>query len=192
MPVGAHVSAVPVNRRTKAVTNSPVNALFPHGGARNCADRTSDCLTLAQARKIIAALERAERSSRYFNRHIIVHWEATGVPDSWAMAATTRWLKAFREWAGGDTAYVWTRENGDKKGSHLHLLAHIPKEKRWHGAIARRWLERISGNTYRQGTIKTRQPVTRKSFVSSELTKGCRLHPERHRSCYRFSTWRTP
>ena len=78
------------------------------------------------------------------------------MPDSWAMAATTRWLKAFREWAGGDTAYVWTRENGDKKGSHLHLLAHIPKEKRWHGAIARRWLERISGNTYRQGTIKTR------------------------------------
>ena len=92
----------------------------------------------------------------HINRHIILHWDAMGVPDNRAMAATTLWLKAFREWTGGKTAYVWTRENGDGKGSHLHLLAHIPTEKRWHGSRARRWLERISGNQYKSGAIKTR------------------------------------
>ena len=130
--------------------------LFKHGGARNRGDRISDCLTLEQAHKIIAALSKAEQQSRHINRHIIVHWEAMGIPDSRAMAATTLWLKAFREWTGGETAYVWSRENGDGKGSHLHLLAHLPAGKRWHGARARRWLERISGNPYKAGAIKTR------------------------------------
>lgn len=130
--------------------------LFKHGGARNRGDRISDYLTLEQAHKIIAALSKAEKQSKHINRHIIVHWEAMGVTDSGAMAATTLWLKAFREWTGDKTAYVWTRENGDGKGSHLHLLAHLPAGKRWHGARARRWLERISGNPYKAGAIKTR------------------------------------
>jgi len=130
--------------------------LFKHGGARNRGDRISDCLTLEQAHKIIAALSKAEKQSKHINRHIIVHWEAMGVTDSRAMAATTLWLKAFREWTGGETAYDWTRENGDGKGSHLHMMAHLPAGKRWHGARARRWLERISGNPYKAGAIKTR------------------------------------
>lgn len=130
--------------------------LFNHGGARNRADRVSDYLTLEQARKIIAALANAERQSKFINRHIIVHWEAMGVSDSRAMWATTKWLKVFREWTDGETAYVWTRENGDGKGSHLHMMAHLPAGKRWHGARARRWLERISGNPYKAGAIKTR------------------------------------
>lgn len=129
--------------------------LFRHGGARNRADRISDSLTAEQARKLIAAIGRAEKLSMPINRHIIVHWEAMGVPDSCAMAATTQWLKAYREWAGGRTAYVWTRENGDGKGSHLHMLAHLPAGKRWHGARSRRWLTHISGNPYKAGAIKT-------------------------------------
>ncbi len=130
--------------------------LFKHGGARNRADRISDCLTLEQALKIIAALSKAEKKSKYINRHIVVHWESMGVTDSRAMEATTLWLKAFREWTGNKTAYVWTRENGDGKGSHLHILAHLPAGKRWHGAKSRRWLERISGNRYQAGAVKTR------------------------------------
>ncbi len=130
--------------------------LYRHGGARNRADRTSSYLTLQQANKIVAALAKAEAQTMTINRHIILHWESMGVPDRRAMAATTLWLKSFREWAGPKTAYVWTRENGDGKGSHLHLLAHIPVGKRWHGSRARRWLEKISGNQYKVGAIKTR------------------------------------
>lgn len=130
--------------------------LFPHGGARNRADRTSDCLTEKQARKLIAAIQRAEKLSMPINRHIIVHWEALGVPDDRAMAATTQFLKAYREWTGDQTAYVWSRENGDGKGSHLHILAHLPAGKRWHAALSRRWLERISGNRYKKRAIRTK------------------------------------
>ena len=131
-------------------------AIHGHGGARNRANRTSDSLTSAQCRKVTKAAKAALETGRAFNRFITVHWESAGVVDCDAMAATTAFLKVFREWAGGAT-YVWTRENGDSKGSHLHILAHIPAGKQWHAAPARRWLERLTGNPYRRGVILTRQ-----------------------------------
>lgn len=73
------------------------------------------------------------------------------------MAATTAFLKAYRDWLGGSTAYLWVRENGDGKGSHVHILAHLPVGRRWHGARARRWIERITGKPYRAGVIRTRR-----------------------------------
>lgn len=103
----------------------------------------------------MAATIAAADMGRPFNRHITVHWAAAGIADSEAMAATTAFLKALREWAGGQTAYVWARENGDGKGSHLHLLIHIPAGRKLSGARSRRWLERISGNPYYRGTIRT-------------------------------------
>lgn len=132
-----------------------ISAVSGHGGARNSASHTSDHLTLAQARSLIEAALAARNIARPFNRHITVHWEAAGVPDCEAMAATTAFLKALREWAAGQTAYSWARENGDGKGSHLHILAHIPAGRKLSGARFRRWLERITGKPYRAGTIHT-------------------------------------
>lgn len=126
-----------------------------HGGARLCASRTSDCLSLQHARSIIAAALFARKVGRRLNRHITVHWEAAGVRDALAAAATTAFLKYLREWLGGATAYVWARENGDGKGSHVHILAHIPAGRRLAGALSRRWLERIGKQPYRRGTIRT-------------------------------------
>lgn len=128
-----------------------------HGGVRNSASRTSRYLTLGKALDLIAAAGAARNIGRPFNRHITVHWESAGVTDSRAMAATTAFLKAYRDWLGGATAYLWVRENGDGKGSHVHILAHLPAGRRWHGARARRWIERISGKPYVAGVIKTRR-----------------------------------
>lgn len=128
-----------------------------HGGARNCASRTSDGLTAKQARLLIEAALTAHAIGRPLNRHIIVHWEGAGVPDARAATATTAFLKYWREWLGGATAYIWTRENGDGKGSHLHILAHLPAARRMTGARSRRWLERITGRAYRAGTIRTKR-----------------------------------
>ena len=127
-----------------------------HGGARNSASRTSDYLTPKKVLDLISAANAARIIGRHLNRHMTVHWEAAGVPDSRAMAATTAFLKSLREWLGGETAYLWTRENGDGKGSHVHILAHLPAGRRWHGARGRRWIERISGKPYAAGVIKTR------------------------------------
>ena len=133
-------------------------AISGHGGARNRADRISDGLTMAQCRTLIASATTAMETGRAFNRFITVHWESAGIADSEAMTATTAFFKAFREWAGA-TGYIWTRENGDGKGSHLHILAHIPAGKRWRGALSRRWLERITGKAYRRNVILTRRIV---------------------------------
>ena len=133
-------------------------AISRHGGARNRVDRISDSLTRAQCRNLIASAMTAMEIGRAFNRFITVHWESAGIADSEAMTATTAFLKALREWAGA-TAYIWTRENGDGKGSHLHILAHIPAGKHWRGALSRRWLERITGKLYRRDVILTRRIV---------------------------------
>lgn len=131
-------------------------SVFRHGGARLSARRKSDDLTLAQCRKLMDAAIMAKRTGRPFNRHITVHWESAGVPDHAAMKATTAFLKYLRDWMGGSTAYAWARENGEGKGSHLHILAHIPTGRQLSGVRSRRWIERIAGQPYKRGIIRTR------------------------------------
>ena len=131
--------------------------IAPHGGPRNRASRTSHGIPLAMAVSLLEAAEDAARLGLPFNRHITVHWELAGIADNQAMAATTAFLKYWRDWLGGQTAYVWVRENGDGKGSHLHILAHLPAGKKWRGALSRRWIERITGKPYAAGVILSRR-----------------------------------
>jgi hypothetical protein len=81
-------------------------------------------LPLDKVQRLIAATRRASEIGRPFTHLITVHWEAAGLSDAEAMKATTAALKYWREWLGGETAYIWTRENGGGKGTHLHVLAH--------------------------------------------------------------------
>ena len=99
------------------------------GGARNRADRTSDALTEAQ----IANLKAAERHSRAiglpFNRMITIHWQAAGVGLADMVKATGRFLDLLTKALArhkSKTAWLWTLENGDRKGGHCHLLIHVP------------------------------------------------------------------
>lgn len=130
-------------------------SLYSHGGARNRADRTSEGMSLDKVQGLIAAARRASAIGRPFNRFITVHWERAGVADVGARRASTALLKYWREWLGGRTAYIWTRENGDGKGSHLHILAHLPEGREINGRRSMRWIEKITGQPYRRDVILT-------------------------------------
>ena len=114
------------------------------GGARNRADRVSDSLSLAQAKNIIEAAQFAAAIGLPFNRHVTIHWERAGIPDSKAASATGRFLKLAGDWiakrhpqlennqqksnGAARIAWVWVRETGDTKGNHVHILLHVPTD----------------------------------------------------------------
>lgn len=135
------------------------------GGARNRADRESHALTSAQ----IANLEAAERHARAiglpFTRMVTIHWQQAGVALADMVKATGRFLDMLTKWLARKkrkTAWVWVHENGENKGWHCHLLAHVPADlvKRLTGP-QKRWLRRISGEVPKKGVICSR-PIGRK------------------------------
>jgi hypothetical protein len=129
------------------------------GGPRNSARRTSDALTHNQAAQIIAAAQFAARVCLPLNRHLTIHWQAAGVPDCRAAAATAAFLALARDWLRkrrAPCAWAWVRENGVGKGSHVHILLHChPELARAFSAMQRRWLRRVTGNPYRARIIQT-------------------------------------
>lgn len=132
------------------------------GGARNRRDRASDALTLAQVQSLWAAAERAAATGRPLNRHVTIHFGALGIADRDAAAAVTRYLKLWGDWArrrGYPVAWCWVRENdaGDgAKGSHVHILAHLPP-----GADLRRvqrgWVAKLTSGNVPRGAVLTRR-----------------------------------
>ena len=129
-----------------------------------------------QALGIMQATQYAAAIGLPLNRHVTIHWERAGILDCRAAAATARFMKLASDWiatrsspleklsrnqlAGGSQfAWVWVRENditGESfKGSHVHILLHLPADVTWGGWRVRRWLERISQKPYRAGIIKT-------------------------------------
>jgi hypothetical protein len=92
-----------------------------------------------------------------FNRHLTIHWQQAGIPDERAAWATGRFLKLAGDWVakrGGRFAWAWVRENGERKGSHAHILLHLPAGTRI-GRMQRRWLRSITAKPYSASTIKT-------------------------------------
>tara|TARA_R110002124_G_scaffold183401_4_gene350791 strand:- start:11261 stop:11749 length:489 start_codon:yes stop_codon:yes gene_type:complete len=91
---------------------------------------------------------------------VTIHWEAAGVPLTGMARATGRFTdlltKALARHGSG-TAWLWTHENGDGKGGHCHLLAHIPADLvTVITGLQRGWLRRITGNPYRPRVIRSR------------------------------------
>ena len=130
------------------------------GGARNRADRTSDALTAAQ----IANSTAAERHSRTiglpFTRMITIHWQAAGVGLADMVKATGRFLDLLTKALArhkSKTAWLWTVENGDRKGGHCHLLVHVPAALvSLLTRLQKGWLKRISGQDYVKGVIRSK------------------------------------
>lgn len=150
------------------------------GGARNRADRVSDSITAAQASGLIDAAQRAWTIGLPLNRHVTIQWTRAGIADREAAAATGAFLTLVRDWLrkrGGQLAYVWVRENdkGDgAKGSHVHILMHIPSGAPWTYWRSRHWLERVTGKPYRKGVIHTAR--------IAGTVKACTMAPERYLS----------
>ena len=120
------------------------------GGARNTASRQSDSIHSEKAVALVEAAQRAMVIGLPFNRHLTVHWAKAGLTDRQAAAATGRLSKLIRDWArklGGEVAYAWLRENGPGKGSHSHILLHIPDGLKL--SLSRRWYRRVTGWTGR-------------------------------------------
>ena len=144
-----------------------------HGGARNRAGRTSNALTEKQVRAIFAAVADASAIGLPLNRHWTVHWSKAGLTDDQACAATSTLLTLVRDWLrkqGQRFACVWVRENdhGDQsKGSHVHIMLHVPAELKWCGWRNRRWLERVTGRPYVSGTGQTGIIGRRKSAAEA-------------------------
>lgn len=104
-----------------------------HGGARNRATRTSDGLNERQCRELIDATAFALGRGLSFNVLLTLHLEAGGVMDRDAGAALRRFLKSASDWAtkrGDRLAWAFVRENGEGKGSHAHILLHVPPSLR--------------------------------------------------------------
>jgi hypothetical protein len=98
-----------------------------------------------KAVELVEAAQQAMAMGLPFNRHLTVHWEKAGLADTEAADATGRLLKLIRDWVRryGGTAYAWVRENGDGKGSHTHILLHVPKGVSLN--FTRRWYRAITG-----------------------------------------------
>lgn len=130
------------------------------GGARNRADRESHALTATQIGNLKAAERHAEKIGLPFNRMISIHWEGAGVPLAGMAKATGRFTdlmaKALARHGSG-TAWLWTHENGDGKGGHCHMLAHVPADLVSRlTALQRGWLRRITGQPYRARVIHSK------------------------------------
>lgn len=138
-------------------------------------------LTVKQTAEIIEAARFAASIGLPLNRHLTIHWEAAGVPDSRAAAATAAFLTLARDWLrkrGAPFAWVWVRENGDGKGSHVHFLMHCrPALARGFAGMQRRWLRRVTGKPYRARVIRTVR-------IGGALTAAQTLRP------FMTKTWR--
>lgn len=147
------------------------------GGARNHASRTSDCIKLEAALELVEAARWAMTAGVPFNRHLTVHWAMGGIPDCQAAAATGRLIKLVRDWVkkrGGDFAHGWVREMGNHKGSHAHVLLHIPKDLKL-GHMTRRWVRSIAGAAPRRAIMTRAIGGTRKAAFSGSDWYECNL-----------------
>ena len=86
---GTPVAIFKNSKSDAAFSNPAVNTGNKQGwgGARNRADRVSDCLSLNQAEGIVRAAHRACAIGLRFNRHVTIHWERADVPDAKAAGA---------------------------------------------------------------------------------------------------------
>lgn len=171
LPQSLENMAVPGNGTSIAFNNytSGGVAYFPRnmgrGGARNSAGRESYELSVAQVGNLTSAARHADAIGLPLNRIITIHWEAAGVALEDMAKATGRFTDLMAKALarhGSRTAWLWVHENGDGKGGHCHMLAHVPAGlvsimvKRQMG-----WLRRITGRPYRVRVIRS-DPIGRR------------------------------
>lgn len=149
-------TAIAINYLTLGVAGH-LPCSTPKGGARNRADRTSDALTVAQIANLTAAEGHSRAIGLPFTRMITIHWQAAGVGLADMVKATGRFLDLLNKALArhnSKTAWLWTLENGDRKGGHCHLLVHVPAALvSVLTRLQKGWLRRITGKPYRSRVI---------------------------------------
>jgi hypothetical protein len=156
-------SPVPEDGTVFAITNLSlgVGAHSPHsparGGAHNRAGRENYALTTAQIANLKAAANRAREIGLPLNRMITIHWEAAGVPLEGMAGATGHFADLLAKTLArheSRAAWLWVHENGDGKGGHCHMLAHVPAPLVPRlTRLQKGWLRRITGQPYKARVI---------------------------------------
>lgn len=159
LPISDTGTALAFNYLTLGVAaHSPCST--GRGGAHNRADRESQALSVAHVANLKAAARHADAIGLTFTRAICIHWEAAGLPLAGMAKATGRFLDLLTRWLvqrACRTTWVWVHENGDGKGGHCHLLAHVPAEHvKALSGLVRGWLRKITGKPYRARVIFSR------------------------------------
>jgi hypothetical protein len=115
---------------------------------------------VAHVANLTAASSHAAAIGLPFTRMVTIHWEAAGVPLECMAKATGRFIDLMSKALarhGSPTAWLWTHENGDRKGGHCHLLAHVPAKLAPNlTRLQMGWLRRITGTPYRSRVIRSR------------------------------------
>lgn len=127
------------------------------GGARNWADRSSDCLTDRQVEALLAASAFALATGRTFQRHWIIHYGKAGMDARDGARFVSHVLSLASKQArreGGELTALWVRERASGKGEHVHILLHLPAAMRLHGRT-RRWIE-TAGGIWQPGVSRVR------------------------------------
>jgi hypothetical protein len=107
-----------------------------------------------------AAAMEAAAAGMPLNRFITLHLSEIGYDGHGARLALANVLRALAEHmrrAGHRFAHVWSRERGDAKGDHAHILAHVPRAAaKGFNACLRRAVNRLAGGRAPRGTLLTR------------------------------------
>lgn len=129
-----------------------------HGGARNFADRVSYGLNAKNLAMLCDAWTFADWQKHTLNYWLTIHWGRCGLEDWQAGRATSEFLNYVRDFIrkrGLPVLWLYVRENGDAKGSHVHILLYLPSEAaRGFHALRNAWLKRVVGAPIRAGTCK--------------------------------------
>jgi hypothetical protein len=130
------------------------------GGARNHANRQSQALTFANIANLKAAVSHASAIGLPFTRMITIHWKAAGVSLKDMAKATGRFIDLLTKWLARNkqrTAWLCVHENGDNKGWHCHLLAHVPAALVFRlTGLQKSWLKLITGRRYKKKVVVSR------------------------------------
>ena len=131
------------------------------GGARNFKHRQSDELSLYASQTILGAWQFSRHIGLGLNRSITIHFGRLGVGDSDSGRCVAAYLKILNDRLakmGGQFAAVWVRENGEGKGSHVHIFAHIPAHC-WPTIRNRQavWLRKATGKQMKAGALRSRK-----------------------------------
>ena len=159
LPIPPFGTAVAINYLTLGVAGH-LPCSTNKGGARNRADRTSDALTKAHIANLTAAGRHSRAIGLPFTRMITIHWQAAGAALADMVKATGRFLDLLTKALArhkSKTAWLWTLENGDRKGGHCHLLVHVPAALvSLLTRLQKGWLRRITGKAYRKRVIHSK------------------------------------
>ncbi|HKC02826.1 MAG TPA: hypothetical protein VKC17_05930 [Sphingomicrobium sp.] len=115
---------------------------------------------MAHVANLTAAARYADAICLPFTRMVTIHWEAAGLPLDRMAGATGHFTDLMTKALarhGSSTAWLWAHENGDRKGGHCHLLAHVPPSLvALLTRLQRGWLRGITGKPYRPRVIHSK------------------------------------